>query len=122
MLADANISEFVALSQEVGLDADFRNPDMIMTVFAPQNSALDVPPGATLEEKLRILERFVVDGQQLPVTEIGAWPNPVPARGGVSYAVTAGPDTFGGAGFVSPSDQAGVNGLLQVMDAVPVPI
>jgi hypothetical protein len=120
MQADPNISEFVALSTQVGLDADFNDPTKIMTVFAPQNGAMTVPP--TDPEILAMLENFIVDGQQLPVTEIGAWPNPVAARGGASYAVTADPDTFGGAGFVSPPDQAGVNGLLQVMDAVPVPI
>ena len=117
MQADSNLSEFVALANQVGLGADFNDSSKTMTVFAPENNAIDVPPGTPDAEVLAILEPLIVDGESLAVADVASWPNPVTARGGVEYVVDAAVPSIGGAGFVT-ADTPGANGMLQVMDAV----
>ena len=119
MQADPNISEFVALSTQVGLDADFNDPTKTMTVLAPQNGAMTVPP--TDPEILAMLENFIIDGQALTEADIAASATTPAARGGAVYAVVAGPPlTIGATGIVT-ADMAGANGFVQVMQAVPTP-
>jgi hypothetical protein len=119
MQADPNISEFVALSAQVGLDADFNDPTKIMTVLAPQDGAMTVPP--TDPEILAMLENFIIDGQALTEADIAAGATTPAARGGAVYAVVAGPPlTIGTSGIVT-ADMPGANGFVQVMQSVPVP-
>lgn len=119
MQADTRISKFVAASQQVGLDTEFNDPTKTMTVFAPDDSVFDIPDGSTDDQIRAILEALIVDDQKLAVADIASWPNPVVARTSASYTVVVSPPSLGGAEFISPVDQEGANGYLQVLNAMP---
>ena len=112
----SDLTEFATLLKSTGLDATLQDSSISLTVFAPDNDALNAIDLPTDEAGVEALvRRHLLQGEQLTVEQITA--NQTIDVSGTTYDVTADPATVGGAGFVA-QDLQEVNGYTQVMDAV----